>query len=85
MIANRTAAEKQTEVNILGVRLFIQELNKRQKKVKSPYKPIPEEELDSVNLELLLKEEESRRYEAAVQKYLQWKAEHPILHNVSTN
>lgn len=32
-----------------------------------------------------MKEQENGRHEAAIQKYHQWKAEHPILQNVNAN
>lgn len=63
----------------------LKELNKRQKSARSSYKPISEDKIESVDLEMMMKEQENGRHEAAIQKYHQWKAEHPILQNLKKN
>ncbi len=47
------------------------------------YSNTPDEEMEAMNVELMLKDEEARRYKAALQRYHEGRSTHPALHEVS--
>ena len=66
------------------LKFHFQNFNELQKKVRNPYQPITEKELDSVNLEVLLKDEEKQRYGNSIMKYHQIKSSHPVIQTVGS-